>query len=328
MNLPYEEHKLNFIVELFIPFEKMLTGGLMVLHKLAYKLAEKGHNVYIFCEPEYPHPNIKVIPSSLTFDESGFIQQYSWEEFTFPIENTISIYPQITRHNPFNTNHVTRWILYDTQKEIEDTYGDSDVYFNYMNFKTFKLVPQRKLTVLDYKLDWLYVTNTGKRKTFCHLIHKNTPPNGEKIFNDLNSFDLTDWMSKGVTDGYNPYDYLRDMFNQFEYFLTYDQNTYYSTMATLCGCKTIILNPGKPYEFVPNANTELNDNSEITPTEFRIKNYIQQYGIAYGWDDIKWAKDTQPLVRDYIKDLETIDDKTVNDFINYWKEKILKNDNI
>jgi hypothetical protein len=112
------------------------------------------------------------------------------------------------------------------------------------------------------------------------------------------------------------------MFNQYEYFLTYDQKSYYSIMATLCGCKTIILNPGKPYEFAPNANTELNEDTEITPTEFRLQNYLQQYGIAYGWDDLQWAKDTLPLVRNYIEDLEIIDDKTVDNFIKYWTKKI------
>lgn len=322
MDLQYEEGKLNFVIELFIPLERMMSGGLVVLHKLAYKLAERGHNVYIFCEPEYPHPNITVIPSNINLNTTGFIGLYNWEPFNFPLKNTISIYPQITYHNPFNTMHVSRWILYDTQKEIEDTYGENDVYFNYLNFKTFKLVPHRKLTVLDYKLDWLRVTNTGKRKSFCHIIHKNTPPGGEKIFEDLNSFDLTDWKTKGTPGGYNPYDYLRDMFNQYEYFLTYDQKTYLSVMATLCGCKTTILNPGKPYEFTPNANTEFEEPREITPTEFRLNNYLQQYGIAYGWDDLQWAKDTLPLVRNYIENLEVIDDKTVDNFIKYWTTKI------
>ena len=120
MEISYEEGKLNFILDLFFPLEKMMTGGLVVLHKLAYKLAEKGHNVFIFCEPEYPHPNIKTIRSEVKTEENSFIINYSWESFNFPVKNTVAIYPQITYHNPFNTKHVTRWILYDTQKEIEE----------------------------------------------------------------------------------------------------------------------------------------------------------------------------------------------------------------
>ena len=95
MEISYEEGKLNFILDLFFPLEKMLTGGLVVLHKLAYKLAEKGHNVFIFCEPEYPHPNIKTIRSEVKTEENSFIINYSWESFNYPVKNTVAIYPQI-----------------------------------------------------------------------------------------------------------------------------------------------------------------------------------------------------------------------------------------
>ena len=140
MELLNEEGKLNFVICLFLPLEKMVSGGLICLHKLAYKLADRGHNVYIFCEPEYPHENIKIIPSVVEFHDGGFIHGYSWDPFNFPLENTISIYPQITRFNPFNTKYVVRWILYDTQKDIEDTYGENDTYFNYLNFNTLSFI--------------------------------------------------------------------------------------------------------------------------------------------------------------------------------------------
>lgn len=326
MDLLYEEGKLNFVINLFFPLDKMFNGGILVLHKLAYKLAERGHNVYIFCTPAYPHPNINIIKSEITIAENGNILPiHKWESFKFPIKNTISIYPEITYGNPFNTTHVTRWILYHTTKVVEETYGNDDVYFNFQNFKTFKLVPPNQLTFLDYNLDSLYVTNTGKRKAFCHILKKNIPNGSEKIFEDLKSFDLTNWYNEGRLNGNNPYDYIRNMFNQYEYFLTYDQASYHSVMATLCGCKTVILNPGTPYENTPNANTELNQCSEITPTEFRLNNYLYRFGIAYGWDDLQWAEDTLPLVRGYIEQLEIIDNKTVDNFIKYWVNKIFDN---
>lgn len=321
-NIEFKENTLNFIIELFLPLTDKSSGGFIALHQLAFRLAEKGHGVYIFCEPGYPHPNIKVIKSSVSFSNEGFMQNYTWENFTYPLKNTISIYPQTTWYNPFNTEHVVRWILYDTQQDIEATYGQNDVYFNYLNFETFRLVPYKKLTVLDYKLDSMFITNEGKRKSFCHIIHKHTPVGGEKIFDDLNSFDLTDWKSRGS------YDYLREMFNQYEYFLTYDQKTYYSVMATLCGCKTVILNPGTPYEFVSNANIENNGKKDLTPTEFRLNNYLQMYGISYGWDDLQWAKDTIKLTRGYLEELEIIDNKNVDSFIKFWQEKIFKHDSL
>ena len=134
-----DENRLNFIIYLFTPFAEAMTGGLVALHKLAYKLAERGNDVFIFCEPEFPHPNIHIISSTKTYDVE-FVQGHTWEPFSYPLHKTISIYPQITRGNPFNTKYVTRWILYDTQLDIESDYGIEDDYFFYGDFKTFRKV--------------------------------------------------------------------------------------------------------------------------------------------------------------------------------------------
>ena len=314
MKLPNND-KLNFLVEVHVGFNDVLTGGVVAMHMLAYKLAERGHNVFIFCKPEYPHENITIIPSFGNRINNLEIR-WSWESFNYPIEKTISIYPQITRDNPYNTKHVARWILYHTQLPIEENYGENDVYFNYGNFKTFKNVPDRKLTVSNYYFDKLYVTNNENRKGFCHLAHKNTPPNSDEIFKTFNSFDLNNWKTSGA------FDYLREQFNKYEYFLTYDQKSFFTVAATLCGCKAIILNPGPSLEIAVNAFTESEEYLKTyTPTEYRLNNPIQMFGIAYGFDDIGWANKTIELTRDYLKELEIIDDKTVDEFIKFWEIK-------
>ena len=315
MQLP-DENRLNFVIYLFTSFGESMTGGLVALHKLAFKLAERNNNVFIFCEPEFPHPNIYTIKSTKTYDVE-FIQGHTWEPFMYPLHKTISIYPQITRQNPFNTKYVTRWILYDTQEDIESTYEIDDEYFFYGDFKTFKNVEFKQLTVFSYFFDKLYKFNQGKRKTFCHIIHKNTPPGGEEIFEKLGSFDLTHWKTSGG------HEYLRDRLNEYEYMLTYDQKTFYSLAAGLCGTKTIILGAGSPYVFTNNAYTESEDyKSNMSPTEYRIRNPIQAFGVAYGWDDITWANKTIDFVPDYLKELEKIDDKTVDRFVNFWNKKL------
>lgn len=309
--------RINFLIGVYTTFSRALTGGIVAMHKLAFELADRGHNVYIFCEPEYPHENIKVIPSTINRQE-GFVEWYSWESFNYNPRNTVSIYPQIARGNSFNTEHVARWILYDTEQDIEKDYGINDVYFNYGDFKTFRNVDFRQLTVFDYKFDKLYQTNTGKRKGFCHIIHKHTPPDGLGIFDNLNSVDLTGWKTKGA------YDYLRTELNKYEYFLTYDQKSFYTLAAGLCGTKSIILNPGQRYEFAGNALTATDEhNKSLTPTEYRLKNPIQMFGTAYGWDDIQWANNTIGMVRDHLLELEKIDKKTIDEFVKYWENKTL-----
>lgn len=313
MHLEESTNKINF---LFFLYSEGSTGGLVVMHKLAYELANRGHNVYLLCEPDYPHENIKVIKSNIVNTE-GFVSNVTWEYFSYSQTNTVSIYPQITWYNPFNTENVVRWILYDTEKVIEDTFGLNDEYFYFGDFKTFNNRGNKKLTVFDYKLDKLYVENKSYRKGFCHLIHKHTPPNGESLIKTFSSFDLTDWREKGGID------YLRNKFNEYEYFLTYDQKSFYTVAATLCGCKSIILNAGPSYEFSPNANSILYENERnLTPTEYRLNNPIQMFGVAYGIEDLSWANETLKYSRNHIQELEKIDSKTINNFIKFWEKKL------
>lgn len=314
MQLP-DNDKLNFIVGLHVNFAQVMTGGIVAMHKLAHNLAKTGHNVFTFCEPEYPHENIRVIQSDkkkINDDQT----EWSWELFEYPLNKTISIYPQIVRGNPYNTKHVSRWILYHTEKFIEDQYGDQDIYFNFGNFKTFKNVPERKLTVFNYGFDKFYSTNNESRKGFCHISHKNTPPIGPEIFKSFNSFDLGGWKTKGA------FDYLREQFNKYEYFLTYDQKSFFTLAAALCGCKAIILNPGPSWEEHQNAFSLSDEYGKtMTPTEYRLHNPIQMFGVAYGLNDINWANKTIGLVRDHLKELQIIDNKTVSEFVEFWEKK-------
>ena len=147
MKLP-DENKINFLVGIHVNFGQVLTGGIVAFHKLAYELAKRGHNVFTFCNPEYPHENIKLIKSEVR-NIYGPEPEISWEQFHYPLNKTVSIYPQIIKGNPYNTKHVTRWIQYHTEKEIEQQYGVDDVYFNYGNFKTFKNVDEKKINCVQ-----------------------------------------------------------------------------------------------------------------------------------------------------------------------------------
>ena len=315
MNLPNEDGKINFLIAIHVNFANALTGGIVAMHKLGYMLAERGHNVFLMCEPEYKHPNIRVIPSRNVGTEGQFINKYQWDPFYYPLDKTVSIYPQITTGNQFNTNHVARWILYDTEKVIEDTWGENDVYFNFGTFKTYRTVPYRRLTTFHYYRDRLYQTNFGRRKGFCHIIHKHTPPGGEKLFEELGSFDLSNWKTLGN------YDYLREKLNEYTYMVTYDQKSFYTLAAGLCGCQSIIAKPGPTYEFSPNANSDFPD-EVLSPVQYRAKNPIAMCGVAYGLDDIDWAKRTIDLVPSLVSQLEEDDNKTVDRFVEFWEKKI------
>lgn len=306
--------KINFVIDLFINFKDQMSGGLVALHKLSYELANRGHNVYIFCEPEYPHKNITTINSQTTIEGSRF--NSTWESFSYNLNNTVSIYTEHNLNNPFGTKHITRWLLYHTKKEFEEQYLKNEYYFNYGGCKTYRGYDDGYLTVLDYNLDKLFITNKGKREGYCHILHKNTPKNGIEIINKFNSKGIDNWYNKGG------YDFLREEFNKYEYFLTFDQNTYLTVAAALCGCKSIILEPNYRDFNVKNAYTENEYYYEsLTPTEYKLGFPRNMFGVAYGMDDLKWADDTINLVRDHIIEMEKIDRKTVDKFVDFWYKK-------
>jgi hypothetical protein len=261
-------------------------GASFALHKLAYEIASIGHCVYIFNSPKYPHENIEVIPTEITETfEEGWRNNFSWEGFGFDLDKTISISPHTTYGNPFNTIHNARWVLHDYSQEQWDTFGVNDVIFNYGTFEVPDGTTQFPLTVFDYNFDKFYNANNPDRKGFGHITHKNTPDWGLEFLKNIGSTEIPHY------NGKQEINYLLDEFNKYEYVLTFDDKSYYTTAAALCGAKSVILNPNK----------------NVTPAEYRLKNPIQMFGTAYGFNDIKWANDTIELVKENLLQLEQKD---------------------
>ena len=308
MNL-LDNQNINFIIGEHHRFSnKRPRGGHIVLHLLAYKLAERSHNVYMFAEPMYPHLNIYKIPQDYWEDPDPHsnIAKWTFEPFSYPLNKTVSVYPSDYSGNPFGTTHVTRWILDHTDVDIESSWQDTDVYFfNIAFFSTHKNSEKKFLNLIDYHFDELYDTNQ-QRKGFCYIPLKYTPENHKDIVKVFDAHIIDDWVAKGG------YEYLRSVLNKYEYMLTFDTKTFLTQAAVLCGCKAIILESPRSPDF----------QKSLTPTQFRIGNPLQMFGTAFGIQDIAWADKTLHLARDYHKELAIIDEKTVDDFVSFWKNRL------
>lgn len=298
--LKSDNERITFIVNTMISIGLENKGASIAIHKLAYELALLGNYVYIFNEPLYPHENIEIIPTKKVELDGGWRSNFIWEPFNFDLNRTISIHPQTTYGNPFNTIHTVRWILHDYEQEQWDTFNDTDIIFNYGTFKVPEGTIQKKLTIFNYNFDKFYNTNNPNRNGFGHILHKNTPDWGREFLKNIGSSEIPHY------NGKKSIDYLLEEFNKYEYILAFDDKSYYTTTAALCGAKTIIL------------NTDEN----ITPIEYRMNNPVQMCGVAYGMNDIKWAEQTIGLVKYNLLQLEKQDNKTVDEFIRYWESKI------
>lgn len=301
MNLKYEEGKLTFIVDTLCSIGLEHKGGSFAVHKLAYEIAIRGHNVYVFNKPFYPHENINVIPTKKFTKDDGWWANFEWEGFSYNPQKTVTLYTQITWGNPFGTSHNCRWILHDYEKSHWETYGNEDIIYNYGSFKVPENTKQEKLTVFDYQLN-LFKNYQEERKGYCYILHKFTPEWGREFMSNFGATDVTDLLFCGNFEG------LANRFNEFEYLITFDSKSYITTAAALCGCKSIILNTDE----------------SITPLEYRLNNPIQMCGVAYGWNDLEWARKTINLTRRNIIEMEKSDKKTVDNFIYYWTNKLLQ----
>lgn len=293
--------KLTFIVDTLCSIGFENKGASFAVHKLAYKLAEYGHNIYVFNEPFYKHENIDIIPTKRIPQDNGWWSKFVWEGFSYNQFNTVCVYTQVTFENPFGTLNTCRWILHDYDEATWSTYGKDEKIYNYGSFLVPENTIQEKLTILDYKLD-TYYNLKKERKGFCYIKHKFTPEWGHDFLKNFGATDLTTFMFDG------DFKELAQKFNEFEYLITFDSKSYITTAAALCGCKVIILNPDK----------------NKTPLQYRLENPLQMAGVAYGWDDLKWAENTIDNVRENILNLEKEDDKTVKNFVNYWEKKLIK----
>jgi hypothetical protein len=302
MNLKFGENNLTIVINTLICIEYPYRGASYALHKLAFELANRGQYVYIFNEPLFPHENIMQIKSNQTQTDTNTFS-YTWDAFEFNIYKTVAIYPQTSWGNMFQIPNVARWVLHDCGDFELQSFRDSDLVFNYGDFSIPKKIHNEKLTVFDYKLDLFINKHLENRKGFAHILNKNTPDWGVEFVKKFGSSEIVNWYGKKSVD------YLVDEFNKYEYVLTFDNKSYLTTAAALCGTKAIILNEDK----------------DITPYSYRIKNPIQMFGVAYGLNDLSWADKTIGLVRNHIIELEKEDQFSVDNFLNIWMKKIYNN---
>lgn len=284
---------MTFVI--YVPGRRENVGGHVVLHKFVQILSELESDVWTTEEPLFKC-NAKVIEKN---EEGEFDLSFLENKKQ---SDTVVLYPEQVEGNPFKIKNVSRWILYHTSKEIENTWNKGDVYFYFQpGFRTQRKDEElKRMTILDTKLSVCVNKGFGsKRSGYCH-INKKKYPNGEKILESLNSTDLGDFMENGG------FEYLVEELNKYEFFVTFDDATHYLVIAAMCGCRSVSLRP----------------NVTISPDKYRELYPTRKYGVAFGWEDLKHADLTRDLVKDHMKTYENKSVQEVKSFISFWKNKL------
>lgn len=281
------------IFVIYTPGRRRFVGGHVVLHKLIKILSDLNVEVWTNHKPLF---DCKV----------NIIEKVEEKYDLSPLKGKrkVVLYPEGIEGNPLNIKNVARWILYHPKEEIQETWSPTDELFYFIpgfsKSNNFQESKKKTLTVIDSKLE--YASNRGygaSRKGYCHF-NKKKYPKGETLTQRLESTDLAGILK---TEGFKG---LVEEMNKHEYFITYDDATYYSIIAALCGCKSVILNP----------------DPLISPEDYREKYPMRKYGVAYGWEDLKHADLTRDLLRKHIQKYESISIQEVESFVEFWRKRL------
>ena len=217
----------------------------------------------------------------------------------FSTKRTIVIYPEVIYGNPLKASKVIRWFLY-FNRYPNDTkaYDKNDMFLSYRSLFNDKILnPSQKIVKINHFDQNVYKqTNFSDRSGKCYIIRK-----GQDRADLPKIFDGT------VVDLLSEEEKVK-VFNQCEFCYCYDTQTFYSKIASICGCKTIVVpEPGK------------------TRSDYRGADDDPHYGIAYSdnTQEIEWALTTRQKLIQRL-DFEKENLKNTRLLVKYITEKFDK----
>lgn len=237
---------------------------------------------------------VKILPKNLVYI-NGFSRQpvkgckRKWTPFID--KNTIVVYPEVIYGNPLHAQKVVRWFLYyNRYKDDAAAYGVNDLFYCYREiFNDAFLNPKvRVLRTAYYDLDFYKQFNFDKRSGKCYIIRKGK--NREDLPEKFDGIIIDDLLEKEKVK----------VFNSCEYCISYDTQTAYSGLASICGCISVIVpEPGKEKK------DYLGENEK-------------SYGVAWGFEkkELEFAVNTRNERLELCKELNQAGRRSVEDFID------------
>ncbi len=278
------------------------SGGCIVLHKLCHLLNELGYEAYLTPYLTDRFIGLKKLKSIIDVFRELYLYHVVKMKFN-PKFNTnilkgdifdtdIVIYPETVFGNPLNAKNVVRWMLnkpgYFTN---EVCYGQNELYFKFdhgliEDFSYYNSVLSKNiLNVLHIPIEHYNQDNLSKLRSGCaYSVRKGKG----KVLNQHPKEAI-------CIDGLNHAE-VSKIFKSVSRFISYDTYSAYSLFARLCGCEVIVI----PDEGI--------SKEDWYPDE-RLR-----YGLAYGFEDIQWARNTRHLVQQFVDDQDKNNRASVSNF--------------
>ena len=288
----------NIIIHSHMNIFNYTDGGTMVQYKLASILEEYGINVRIY--------------SYEWLDNPVFNKYYNND---FPIDdNCIVIYCEAITDNPLNASNVVYWLLSELGQNVpydRFQYWKKNELVYYFNSELKLYENPERIGTIYKMLNIIYIHpsavnhNSTNRKGRCHTfrkcfyIHKNIT-----VKDFIHTDDSILIPDRGSQER------CIDIFNECLFFISYDSNSFLTILAALCGCISIV------YKIEGHSKEDWLKKT-VCYEYFKHIGKYELYGVAYGIEEIEYAKSTLHLVQQQWKDiLEYSKQQTVIPFIN------------
>lgn len=243
------------------------SGGCLVLHKLCHMLREKGENAYLW------------IAGGLSSGATNPRFNTPLANGIIDTKNSVVIYPETVSDDPLCGKVIVRWILYTIGFHASFFVPAlSDILVYYAPRFVQNPDPANQLCIFDLQEEqFTFNGETPKRSGGCYIVRKGK--------NKPRTLETSGYMELCST---NP-EYTIPILRSKEIFYSYDSTTTTSLHAAMCGCLSVVA-----------------PDDGISAEEYRKTMPMHKYGIAYGTskEEIDYAKKTQHLVKDYLKDIE------------------------
>lgn len=294
------------------------NGGSIVQHLLCKLLTDRGYDARIFYIYEgttsttshlrlflqqikfLRHDFTKIAKVKL-FPNAKFLKKGRYNGYAyFPIKDckrtlfpildndTIVVYSEGIGINFLHAKKIVRWFLF-FKRHNDAAYEKDALYFSYREiFNDANLNPTcRLLRLRNFDYDLYRQTNFGERSGCCYMLRKGN-----------NRPDLPEKFNGPILDTLAEADIVK-AFNEKKYCYFYDTQTFYASIASICGCIPIV---------VPEAGKT---RADYTGKDDNL------YGIAYGDspEEISYALATREKLMEKINNFKKENEAAVDYFI-------------
>lgn len=269
-------------IVVYSPEYDAMTGGTISLHKLCGMLRQRGVDASMWW-PERTSQTVDTSPWMLP--NARAVAQPA---------DAIVVYPEVVDGNPLGAPHVVRWLLnYPGKLGSNRHYRASDIVLHIGPFCALDPDPANELCIIhnndsshsaEQRLPSLPTSSSDiasapRRYRGCFSVRKGAArprvPLTEGCIN-------IDGLSRPAA---------REVFSMSEYFFSYDQYTFLLLEAAMLGATSVVL-----------------PDMAMSASRWRRTFPLASVGVAYGIDEVDWARSTRALIPAHLQRLNSLAD--------------------